>query len=71
MIDVKVKNGIVDIREMQGNGFKIMAELCTVVNVVCEAYTDDITDGTAKVFKSEMIKKVADTLKWGEEHNVF
>lgn len=61
MIDVKVSNGKVDIRAVNGRTYKIMVELCTMVSTVCTACWEDVENGD-KIAK-QMILMVAKALK--------
>ena len=45
MIDVRVSNGKVEIREVNGKTTKIMAELCCIVRAVCVACWQDVENG--------------------------
>ena len=45
MIDAKVSNGKVEIRQANGKTYKLMADLCCLVRAICEACWEDEEDG--------------------------
>lgn len=61
MIDVKVSNGEVEIKAVDGRTYKIMAELCCLVRTVCTACWEDVENGN--VLTEQMILMVAKALK--------
>lgn len=46
--------------EIEGNGLTIMSELCYIVDMVCESFTEDEDDPVG--FKNAMIRSVAHAL---------
>ena len=63
MIDVKVDVDEMTIRAVEGNGLKIMSELCAIVDSVCSAWAAD--DEDAKAFRRVMMETIADAIKRG------
>lgn len=61
MIDVKVSNGEVDIKAVDGRTYKIMAELCCLVRAVCTACWEDVENGNK--ITEQMILMVSKALK--------
>lgn len=61
MIDVKVSNGKVEIKAVDGRTYKIMAELCCLVRAVCSACWEDVKNGNE--IAEQMILMVAKALK--------
>ena len=61
MIDVKVSNGKVEIKAVDGKTYKIMAELCCLVRAVCTACWEDVKNGNE--ITEQMILMVAKALK--------
>lgn len=60
MVKVKCDDGEMEI-EVYGSGAMIMAELCCIVDSVCERFTEDEEDSEG--MKNMMIKMVATALK--------
>ena len=69
MIDIKVDADEITIRNVEGNGLRIMSELCIIVDSVCSAWAAD-EEEDAKVFRRVMMLNIADTIKRGARRDV-
>ena len=64
MIDIKVDVDKVTIRNVEGNGLRIMSELCVIVDSVCSAWASD-EEEDAYAYRRVMMLNIAEAIKRG------
>ena len=65
MLKAEVSGGYVHINHVEGTGTVIMAEVCCLVNSVCQAFCQD--EECAEIMAEQMILLIADALKANTE----
>ena len=61
---MKVDVDEITVRKVEGNGLRIMSELCVIVDSVCSAWAAD-EEEDAKVFRRVMMENIANAIKLG------